>query len=98
MYLTKCRNSELDQLKYTLSYFKFDFQQKQAAANYKHDRFLKNNNQWLKNSINFPIWYTENRPIRELGESSDGTKLTNPEDVRAKVPMKESCCSNESSR
>lgn len=89
--LTKCPHSEVEQLKHTLSHFKHDFKQKWIAANYKHDRFLKKNEHWLKNTLKFTIWTVEKpgRPTKEFGELSDRSKRRKTKDIREKVPVEQ---------
>ncbi|KAG5885898.1 hypothetical protein JTB14_012145 [Gonioctena quinquepunctata] len=74
--LTKCPESQLDKLKHALSHFKYEFKRRWIAANYKHDRFLKKNEQWLENTQKFPMWTIgkPGRPSKEFGKSSDRSK------------------------
>lgn len=91
--ITKCPDGKLDTLKHTLSHFKSDLKIKLRATNYKHERFLKNNAQWLKSSLSFATSQTTTekpgRPSKEFGESSERTKRRKTKDLREKVPVEE---------
>lgn len=97
--LTKCPDSELDQLKHTLSHFKYDFKQKWIAANYKHERFLKKHEQWLKKTLKFAIWTVEKsgRPTKEFVELSDRSRRRKTKDTREKIPAEQNLCSSNES-
>ncbi|CAH2088846.1 unnamed protein product [Euphydryas editha] len=89
--LTKCPDSDLAKLKHTLSRFKYDYKQKWTSANYKQERFLKNNEEWLKETLKFAIWSKEKagRPTIEFAESSDRSKRRKTKGLREKVSAEE---------
>lgn len=63
--LTKCPDSEVNQVRHPLSYFKSEFKQKWAAASYKHERFVTKNEQWLSNSVKLGNGLSTNRAVQQ---------------------------------
>lgn len=90
--MTSCPSEKSDVLVRALRCFKSEFKQKWTAANYTEARFLKNNEKWLKSSIELPMWCGQQkpgRPTKKFEELSDRSKRRRTKDLREKVPVEE---------
>jgi len=77
-----------------LKFFKSDFKKKWTAASYKHDRFIKNNEQCLKSNIKLPYWSVNvtqkpGRPSKSFTELSDCSKRRKTKTLREQVSVEE---------
>lgn len=94
MKLTKCQIEKRNVLSSALKFFKSDFKKKWIATSYKDDRFIKNNDQWLKSSIKLPNWSVKptqksGRPLKSFKELSDCSKRRITKQLREQVPVEE---------
>ena len=57
--ITQCPDDEKHNFDRTLRFFKTQFKQRWVAASRKEERFLPNNDKWLKSSIQFQKFSAE---------------------------------------
>lgn len=62
-----------------LKFHRSDLKKRWIAASYKHERFIKNNEEWLKSSIKLPYWSINvqqkpGRPSKSFNDLSDCSK------------------------
>lgn len=92
--ITKCPDQQKSVLSRTLQLFKSDYKKRWIDASYKHESFLKNNEQWLTSTIKLPyssVKTTERvgRPSKLFEELSNCSKRQKTRDLREKVPVEE---------
>lgn len=74
-----------------LKFFKSDFKKRWTAASYKHERFIRNNEEWLKSKIELRYWSINvhqkpGRPSKTFKELSDCSKRRKTKKLREQVP------------
>ncbi|KAL4720247.1 hypothetical protein ACJJTC_019235 [Scirpophaga incertulas] len=89
--LTSCPTECRTVLSRSLRYFKTSFKQKWTAARNTDERFLKNNEEWLKTTLELPLWPSQKpgRPVKQFHELSERSKRRRTKELRAHVPVEE---------
>ena len=89
--LTSCQTENRNVLSRSLRHFKTSFKQKWTEALNIDERFLKNNEEWLKTSLKLPSWssHKPGRPVKQFHELSERSKRRRTEELRAHIPVEE---------
>lgn len=88
--LTSCPDEERSVLSRSLRFFKTSFKKKWTESHSIEDRFLNKNADWLKATIELPMWSNKpGRPHKEFRELSERSKRRRTKDLRDQVPVDE---------
>ncbi|XP_047998858.1 uncharacterized protein LOC125236185 [Leguminivora glycinivorella] len=82
-----CTNDQIELFKSNFAYFKSEFKTRWIKAQYKEDRFIKNNHSWLEGTFAIPIAERPanraGRPCKHFEELSERSKRRKTEVIRS---------------